>query len=112
MRLGRQLSHRMDLVHSPVDGEYLAVRAAPGGRLSEGLVIDASILARLLGVRLLRLDARIRFVPAELATVVPKPSAAILPPSGRLDDAVDLLAHASRALEHASRELSSFAAIH
>jgi hypothetical protein len=44
-------------------------------RLSEGVVVEASILARLLGIRLLRLDA----------TVVVVPAAVTAPPSGPRD---------------------------
>jgi hypothetical protein len=43
-----------------------AVRVAPDERLSGGLVVRASILARLLGIRLLRLDADILLVPARV----------------------------------------------
>jgi hypothetical protein len=37
-----------------------------GGRLSEGLVIEGTVVARLLGLRLLVLDARIVLAPAQL----------------------------------------------
>jgi hypothetical protein len=80
------------------EGDYFAVRAAPGGRLSDGMVVDASILARLMGLRLLRLDARITFVPATPAVQLPTSSAASATPQGSLDDAVDLLAHAAQTL--------------
>jgi hypothetical protein len=101
-----------------VDVERLAARAAPGGRLSNGLVVDASILARLLGLRLLRLDAHITLVPAALAirssTSPTASSRPPLPPSlatspprgGDLDDAVHLLASAKRELDQVSQDLN------
>jgi len=94
-------------VQRSLEGNYLAVRAAPGGRLSNGLVVDASILARLLGLRLLKLDAHITFVPVNLAIHLPRSSAAVLAPPGGLDDAVDLLAHATRTLDQVSRDLQA-----
>ncbi|MBX6750327.1 MAG: hypothetical protein IRY85_11775 [Micromonosporaceae bacterium] len=59
------------MVGRPHDRDHLRVRVAPDGRLANGLVIDASILARLLGLRLLTLDARIRFVPAQFTDAAP-----------------------------------------
>ena len=77
---------------------------SPARRLSGGLVVDASILARLLGMRLLRLEAHVTFVPADFSApadgyppqALDQPTAASL--DGDLGDAVDLLAHASRTL--------------
>lgn len=43
-----------------------SLRPDAGKRLSDGTIIQASILARLLGIRLLRLDAQIALVPADL----------------------------------------------
>jgi hypothetical protein len=37
-----------------------------GGRLSEGVVVEASIVARLLGLRLLVIDARMVLAPSQL----------------------------------------------
>ena len=105
-RLWRRRSSRgdrKDLVRRPVAGDYLTVQPMPGGRLSQGLVVDASILARLLGVRLLRLDARLTFVPASPAIHVPGSSTALLAPPGSLDDAAKLLAHATRTLADVNR---------
>jgi hypothetical protein len=36
-------------------------------RLSEGILVEATILARLLGIRLLKLDATVVLMPAEVA---------------------------------------------
>jgi hypothetical protein len=46
------------------------VSASPTGarRSSDGILIEASILARVLGLRLLTLDATITLVPAEMTT--------------------------------------------
>jgi hypothetical protein len=79
------------------------MRPAPGGHLSDGLVVEASVLARLLGLRLLRLEARISVVPTDfggrsedLGTLQAR--------RGYLNDAVSLLAHASQTLVEAHRE--------
>lgn len=97
-----------DIVRRPLDTD--PVRAAPGGRLADGLVIDASIVARLLGLRLLTVDARLRFVPAHFTTTAPPPSPVRPPdgspaPPGGLDDAVGLLADASRTLDRVHEDL-------
>jgi hypothetical protein len=110
------------VVRRPLDVDAPLVRAAPGGRLADGLVVDASIVARLLGLRLLTLDARIRFVPTHFTTAAPPGPSALdrisgssgdlglgstrpwsLP--GRLADAVDLLADASRTLDRIRQDL-------
>jgi hypothetical protein len=39
------------------------------GRLSEGMLVEASILARLLGMKVLKLDASVLVVPAEAEPV-------------------------------------------
>jgi hypothetical protein len=98
-------SYPADVVRHPVKGKYLPVRAAPGGRLSQGLAIEASILARLLGLRLLKLEAHITLVPANLASQSPASSAALSSPAGGLDDAVDLLARATQSVDQVSRDL-------
>lgn len=59
--------------------------------MSGGVVVRASILARLLGLKLLRLDADIVLIPATLAS----PS---LPSSAQLGQARELLARASTKL--------------
>jgi hypothetical protein len=70
------------------------------------VVIRASVLGRLLGIRLLRLEADITLVPADLGSsstvglsthVVASP--AIPSGTGGLTEAVALLAHASRTLD-------------
>lgn len=75
----------------------MAVRPVPGGRLSQGMAVDASITARLLGFRLLTLDARVTLVPATPVNTEPDWTAAA--PPGSLGDAVELLAHASETLD-------------
>jgi hypothetical protein len=37
-------------------------------RLADGVLVDASILARVFGIRLLTLDARVMLLPADVAT--------------------------------------------
>jgi hypothetical protein len=70
------------------------------------VVIKASVLGRLLGLRLLRLEADISLFPVDLgssSTVGPSPrvvtSTATTDGTGGLTDAVELLAHASRTLD-------------
>ena len=72
-------------------------------------MIRASVLVRLLGMRLLRLEADISLVPADLApssTVGPFPrvvtGSAAMDGSRDLTDARELLAHASRTLDETS----------
>jgi hypothetical protein len=75
------------------------------------VVIRASVLGRLLGLRLLRLEADISLVPADLAsssTVGVGPSTGVVTRSATADgsrdliDARALLAHASRTLDETS----------
>jgi hypothetical protein len=42
-------------------------------RLGDGVLVDASILARVFGIRLLTLDARVMLVPADVTTPSPTP---------------------------------------
>jgi hypothetical protein len=57
----------------------MALRATPDRRrsLSDGVLVDASIHARLLGLRLLTIDATIVLVPADVRPASP----AALPPA-------------------------------
>ena len=69
------------------------------GRLSEGAVVRASVLARLLGIRLLRLEADIALVPASPPRLAVAPFAA--------DGGTADLEVAARLLVQASRTLGS-----
>ena len=79
-----------------------AVELAP--RLTEGLTVDATILARLPGMPLLQLDAPVTFVPADFRAGTGGYSRGKLDHTntsahdGDLRDAGDLLAHAARTL--------------
>jgi hypothetical protein len=98
----------------PLPGSAWSDRAAS---LSHGAVVEASILARLLGIPLLRLDAHIDMVPTdpdstvERYTTVPVMDLSALPvapatpdePAGALADAAELLQHASRTLREVRR---------
>jgi hypothetical protein len=107
------------------------VTAAPGGtagplapslapdraqRLSEGALVEASVVARVLGVRLLRLEATVVLAPADVtATRSPAPPARTLgrvvaarpapsrPTGHRLDDAVRSLEEGAKLLAQARR---------
>jgi hypothetical protein len=63
---------------------------------SDGWVIQASVLARLLGIRLLRLDARLDVAPAafESETFMSEAFRPEPPTLGGLDEAEALLRHA------------------
>jgi hypothetical protein len=70
------------------------------------VVVRASVLGRLLGIRLLRLEADISIFPADLgsfSTVGPSPRIVTSSPTtdgtGGLTEAVELLAQASRTLD-------------
>jgi hypothetical protein len=87
---------------------------SPNRRLSGGFMVELSILARLLGLRLLRLDARLSCVPAHmdlpagLAGSVPHDGGLSVPAtvsatSGDLDEAARLLGHAGRTIEGVRR---------
>jgi hypothetical protein len=59
------------------------------------------VVARLLGMKLLRLDANVTLLPADVGPIsYVEPSAATAPPDpgGTLNDAVELLAHASKTI--------------
>jgi hypothetical protein len=84
-------------------------------RLSQGVLVEASILARLLGIRLLTLEATAVLTPADVTTASPRqprtaerPSGAAAPTrapaAGRgLADAVRNLEEGARLLEQARR---------
>jgi hypothetical protein len=61
----------------------LALEAVPDRRrrVSDGILVEASVLARLLGLRLLTLDVTLVLVPAEVSAPAP-PSAARGLPAG------------------------------
>jgi hypothetical protein len=94
-------------------------RPAPGESMAGGVIIEASIVARLLGLKLLRLRADVTLVPARVDGIVhplaaQTPTAAPAPPvtprsvgPGTLADAVQLLDHASATLERGSRDRNS-----
>ena len=75
------------------DAAPLLLTAVPDRRkrLSEGVLVEASVVARLLGLRLLKLDATIMLMPADVAAQPAAPrdppardgiSPAGLPPAG------------------------------
>jgi len=77
--------------------DALGAAPDPGRRLSDGILIQASVLARLAGIKLLRLEATVVLVPAEVSgsETTPRrtpPPRRVLPadtPAGRsLADAV------------------------
>lgn len=83
----------------------LEVVARPDARksLSEGAVVKASLVARLLGLRLLSIDADVILLPAEAAPVrhvesLTRPAWDGAGREGTLDDAAGLLARASRTI--------------
>jgi hypothetical protein len=99
--------HRGRTTAEQTEIDLRPMRPAPGGHLSDGLVVEASVLARLIGLRLLRLEARIAFVPTDFGG----PSAdlgldlrTLQVRRGCLSDAVSLLEHASHTLVEAHRD--------
>ena len=76
-------------------------RPDAGKSLSDGVVVEASVVARLLGLKLLRLEANVTLLPADVEPITyVEPAAVEVPPDhgGTLGDAVDLLAHASKTM--------------
>jgi hypothetical protein len=73
--------------------------------LSDGTVVDAVVVGRVLGIKLLRVTARITLLPASAQPIVTLDGSAVAPPldRGNLSDAVSLLAHASRTMRDARR---------
>jgi hypothetical protein len=88
--------------------------SGPAASLAHGTAVEASILARLLGIPLLRLDAHIDMVPIDAEDIVGSPIIELtaLPavpgrpadPPGTLADAAELLEHASRTLGDVRQE--------
>ncbi len=73
-------------------------------------MVDASIVARLLGLRLLRLNAHITIVPAELERATP--DVQFTPRfGGRLSDAENLVSRAAGTLHESRRELAGISAL-
>lgn len=82
-------------------------------RRADGWVVRASVLARLFGIRLLRLDADLVLVPAgdiglpdghggpyrTVPVTVASPYRAVTATTGSLEDAARLVAHATRTLD-------------
>ncbi|HEU4703895.1 MAG TPA: hypothetical protein VFS37_15550 [Conexibacter sp.] len=79
-------------------------------RESHGVVVEASIVARLLRIRLLRLDATVVVLPADVAEPLPQPSPARPPPrrelGGPSTDGRPRLAEAVRAIEESAAILA------
>jgi hypothetical protein len=96
--------HRGRTTAEQTEIDLRPMRPAPRGRLSDGLVVEASVLARLLGLRLLRLEARIAFVPTDFGGGRSEDLGTPQARRGCLNDAVSLLAHASQTLVEAHGE--------
>lgn len=88
----------------------LAVLSIPGSarQLSEGAAVKASVIARLLGIRLLTLDATVLLAPAEIAA--PPPPAPAPAPSrlaGSAGPVGDGLSAAARFIEEGAASLAA-----
>ena len=108
-RIWWRRSARRDGWTSAAEGWSGSATSQRGKHGVSPVVIRASVLGRLLGMRLLRLEAHISIFPADLgssSTVGPSPrivtSSATTDGTGGLTDAVELLAHASRTLDETS----------
>jgi hypothetical protein len=78
------------------------VRFAAGSHLSQGVGVEASIRARLFGVRLLKLDAQVVILPVE--PVGMGTSAGVMAMSGSVEDAERELDRAHRTLSVSRRQ--------
>ncbi len=85
----RRAGRRIDWTGTPT--------VRPGDRLSHGSVIRASVLARLLGIRLLKLEADIALVPVSIGAGAPAYTATVV--TGDLGTAAALVTRATRTLE-------------
>jgi hypothetical protein len=88
----------MDSEHA--SGSTAASEFAPRRTLSDGVVLDATIVAHLLGIKLLVANARVTLTPANTPPVVYVVDRPV--ESHGLSEAVDVLAHASRTLDRAN----------
>ena len=110
----RRLSERVAVEPEVVRPLPASTWSGRGATLSHGAAVEASILARLLGIPLLRLDAHVDMVPIDGDQVVRSPMvlwSAMPPargvpadPTGALADAAELLQRASRTLAAVRRE--------
>jgi hypothetical protein len=96
----------------------IALDVAPDGRrrLSEGALVEASVVARLFGVRLLRLDASVALAPADVRPAaapvqaaprsIPRsaPRRASVAPGRCLPEAVRTLSEAAEVLSDTKRD--------
>jgi hypothetical protein len=105
-RIWWRRSARRDGWTSAAEGWSGSATSQRGKHGVSPVVIRASVLGRLLGIRLLRLEADISIFPADLgssSTVGPSSrivtSSATTDGTGGLTDAIELLAHASRTLD-------------
>ena len=102
-RTARTVPWRLGTTHR---GAVPVLRADPGSRLSEGVLVETRLTARVLGLRLLRVDGIVCLAPGRLVDgeVVTEPARPIgrpqhgPPPGAELARAAQLLAENSRAL--------------
>jgi hypothetical protein len=80
-------------------------------RPSDGLVVEARIVARVLGLRLLTLEATVVVVPAEVTASARSSGGAQLRAPARSDGAPPARAEAVRSLAEAVRRIDEGAAI-
>jgi hypothetical protein len=92
--------------------EPTAVATSRAGRLSEGTLVEASVVARVLGIRVLTLDAVVLLSPASPGATAPAPvPRRPLPPVRRglagavrsIEEGADLLAEARRLRQSGGR---------
>jgi hypothetical protein len=83
------------------DGPAAAGRRT--GRLSEGTLVEASVVGRVLGVRILRIDAVVLLSPAVPPPVSATPAPSTRPRPGRLAGAVRSIEEGAALLAEARR---------
>jgi hypothetical protein len=87
----------------------VAVHAGPQAatrrtvRLSEGTLVEASVVGRVLGVRILKIDAVVLLSPAAAPPVSVTPAPSIRPPVGRLAGALRSIEEGAALLAEARR---------
>ena len=86
-------------------GVEVSALADPRRRRSQGVLVEASVLARLLGLRLLRLEATVVLVPADVSPGRPPVRSARVP-RARSDAVGGALARAVRSIDEGAELLA------
>jgi hypothetical protein len=79
------------------------ITTRPTGRLSEGTLVEASVVGRVLGMRILKIDAVVLLSPAAPPQVPVRPASSLQPRAGRLAGALRSIEEGAELLAEARR---------